>query len=325
MENKKEPKNTKAMTWVCTLNNPTQTDKDFFEGLKTLDGIKYFIGQREKGEENGTEHFQFYIEFEFAKYFKTVQKMLPSGTHIEQRKGTKSQARKYCSKTDTRIGEVYEHGEFVEERSRTDFKEMQEAIKNGIGELEFNETFPTQSARCLNFYGKFKTLVTQDKYQKVRRDIVVTYIHGSTGIGKTRYVLDKYGDENVYVVDDPKHPFDFYDNQDVILFDEFHSSKFDLSKMLRWLDRYPVILPSRYNNKVACFTKVYLTSNLSLSQQYTKEQKDEPLSYNALKRKIHNVCDFDDRNTRQKFLGIVEPTQTEMISLSADEQKNMPW
>ena len=289
-------RDTRAMTWVCTWNNPDKTDTEFFDSLKTIEGIKYFIGQREKGEECGTEHIQFYIEFEYARHFSTVQKLLPYGTHIEQRKGTKSQARKYCCKVETRVGEVYEHGEFIEERSRTDFVDMQEAIKNGMGELEFNETFPSQSARCQNFYQKFKTLLLHDKFKRTRRDVVVTYIHGSTGIGKTRYVLDKYGDENVYVVDDPKHPWDFYDNQDVILFDEFRS-QFTLSKMLRWLDIYPLVLPSRYNNKVACFTKIYLTSNIPLSQQYTNEQFTEPKSFEALKRKIHHIYDFDTRQS----------------------------
>ena len=42
--------------------------------------------------------------------------------------------------------------------------------------------------------------------------------------------------------------------------------------MLNLLDVYPPILPARYSDKVACFTKVYITSNLPLNRQYETVQ-----------------------------------------------------
>jgi len=53
------------------------------------------------------------------------------------------------------------------------------------------------------------------------RDLTVTYIFGRTGSGKTRSVMDKYGYANCYRVTDYRHPFDTYDGQDVIIFEEF--------------------------------------------------------------------------------------------------------
>lgn len=36
------------------------------------------------------------------------------------------------------------------------------------------------------------------------------------------------------------------------------------------------MLPCRYSNKVACFTKVFLVSNIPLSDQYPNVQVTEP-------------------------------------------------
>ncbi len=54
-------------------------------------------------------------------------------------------------------------------------------------------------------------------------DLKVIYISGATGTGKTRGILDKHGDGNVYRVNDYEHPFDGYSCQNILAFDEFRS------------------------------------------------------------------------------------------------------
>ena len=81
--------------------------------------------------------------------------------------------------------------------------------------------------------------------------------------------MEKYGYQNVYRVTDYDHPFDSYKGQDVIVFEEFRSS-LKIQDMLNYLDGYPCELPCRYNNKLACFTKVYIITNISFNQQYIK-------------------------------------------------------
>ena len=47
--------------------------------------------------------------------------------------------------------------------------------------------------------------------------------------------------------------------------------------MLNLLDIYPLMLPARKKRqKVACYTKVYITSNLLLSRQYQAVQQYHP-------------------------------------------------
>ena len=85
--------------------------------------------------------------------------------------------------------------------------------------------------------------------------------------------MEKYGYENVFRVTDYHHPFDTYEGQDVIVFEEFNSS-ITIQDMLNYLDGYPVKLPARYTDKVASFTKVYITSNLQLTMQYPNVQEE---------------------------------------------------
>lgn len=63
----------------------------------------------------------------------------------------------------------------------------------------------------------------------------MVYISGATGTGKTRGVLEKNGYSNVYRVTDYLHPFDSYNGQPVIAFDEFRSS-LRIKEMLLFCD-----------------------------------------------------------------------------------------
>ena len=114
----------------------------------------------------------------------------------------------------------------------------------------------------------------------------VEYIWGATGVGKTRSVMDKHSYKNVFRVTNYAHPFDSYKGEPVILFDEFRSS-LPLVDMLKYLDGYPLMLPCRYEDKVACFTEVYIISNIPLEQQYPNVQVEEPESYAAFLRRIN--------------------------------------
>ena len=64
--------------------------------------------------------------------------------------------------------------------------------------------------------------------------------------------------------------------------------------MLKYLDGYPLELPCRYLNKYACFTKIYIISNIPLAGQYTHVYEDSYESYLAFIRRIHSVQEFKD-------------------------------
>ena len=58
------------------------------------------------------------------------------------------------------------------------------------------------------------------------------------------------------------------------------------------------------------YTKVYFTSNIPLEKQYIKYQTEETATWQAFKRRIHKVIDFDKT---------VEPKQMELMPIDDDE------
>ena len=111
---------------------------------------------------------------------------------------------------------------------------------------------------------------------------------GKTGTGKTRFVMEKYGYENVYRIQNYKNPFDQYRGQDVIVFEEFRNSV-RIEEMLNFLDGYPLMLPCRYADRMALFTKVYIISNWELNEQYQSIQVNHTETFNAFLRRIDFV------------------------------------
>ena len=150
---------------------------------------------------------------------------------------------------------------------------------------------------------KIRQAFLNEKFKGKRRlDLHVTYIWGATGRGKTRSIMDAYGDSNVYRVieNGGGHPFDQYDGHAVMVFEEFRSS-FKISDMLNYLDVYPVTLPARYCNKVVCYNRVFITTNIPLEDQYTEVQKESPETWAAFLRRIHEVQVYLEDGTIMKY------------------------
>lgn len=135
--------------------------------------------------------------------------------------------------------------------------------------------------------------LTNEEYKYKNRPIEVVYLWGEPGTGKTRSIYEQHGAENVYrITDYPRSGlrFDGYNrSQDVLVFEEFYSDKVPINQMLNLLDIYPLELPARYDNKVACYTKIYIVSNIPLEQQYKFEQKEMPATWTAFRRRIHRI------------------------------------
>lgn len=96
------------VNWVFTLNNPTAQEEALLNSLVPNVAV-YVVFQREKGEVQGTEHFQGYIELKAKKTLHAMRSLLERA-HLEPRKGTQQQAIDYSKKEDTRIDGPWEFG-----------------------------------------------------------------------------------------------------------------------------------------------------------------------------------------------------------------------
>ena len=170
---------------------------------------------------------------------------------------------------------------------RNDLDDLYSMIKDGYSDYQILEVMP-ESLIHLDKMERIRQTFRYEQYKEVFRNVSCHYIYGTTGSGKTRSVVEHFGYTNLYRVTDYMHPFDSYKGQDVMVFEEFRSG-IPFSEMLSYLDGHPVELPCRYFNKHASYTKVYILTNIPLSQQYTGIQMDKPDDWMAFLRRINTV------------------------------------
>ena len=227
--------------------------------------------------------------------------------HIEKAYGTSAQNREYVFKEgkweqdkrkETNLAETHEEwGDLPEERqgARNDCAELYEMVTEGKSNYEIIEGNPN-FIKQVERIDKVRQIVQEEQFKEIFRNLEVEYIFGDTGSGKTRCVMEKYGYSNVYRVTNYKNPFDQYQGQDVIAFEEFQSS-IPINQMLVYLDGYPLMLPCRYSDKVACYTKAFILSNIDLKEQYQDIQRYNPETWKAFLRRIQKVRVFQNGKT----------------------------
>lgn len=287
--------------WQITINNPVEHcfgHDEIKEALKALNPV-YWCLCDEIGNETHTLHTHIYIYRNGPIRQSALKNKFPSA-HLEICKGSSQENRDYIrkegkySKTDkaeTNLTETFEEfGEMPIERqgSRGDLADLLDAVKEGKSTAEIIEDNPNLIFR-VDEIGKARQIFKGEKYRTKFRDLTISYIWGDTETRKTSYIYETYGYDNVYRVTDYSHPFDDYDSEDVIVFEEFRSD-LPCKNMLKYLEGYPLTLPARFYNRIACFTKVFIVSNIPLSEQYPNLQREEPSTFKAFLRRIKFVA-----------------------------------
>ena len=304
-ENIVQNNNIQRHAFQVTINNPLKHGFNHLKIKKTLiekfATLRYFCMADEIGKQ-GTPHTHIYVCFKSRVRFSTVQKYFPTA-HIEKpHASVQSNIDYICKrgkwentdKADTKVEGTFEEWGTVplQKGTRPDMEELYQMIDAGYSNAEIL-AINNDYILDIDKLDKVRTMLLIEKYKGKRRiNLKVIYISGATGTGKTRGVLDEHGDENVYRINDYQHPFDGYSCQPVLAFDEFRSS-LKLSDMLNYCDIYPIDLPARYANRFACYETVYIISNWELEQQYKEVQEDNPESWRAFLRRIHEVKIYD--------------------------------
>lgn len=329
-------KDTQSRKWIITINNPS--DKGFSHEkieaiLEEIPKMVYWCMCDEIGE-NMTYHTHIYYALEAAQRFSRVKKIF-NGAHIDMAKGTSQQNRDYIlkegkwekdKKKETNLPSTFkEFGEMPIEQqgSRNDIHNLYDMIKDGMSNFEIMEINPTYMLQ-LDKIERARQIVREEKYKNEFRVLDIKYIYGSTNVGKSRGVMEMYGYSNVYRVTDYDHPFDGYKGQDVIMFEEFRSG-LRIHDMLNYLDGYPLELPCRYANKIACYTKVYITTNISLDRQYEEIQKNYKETWDAFLRRIGKVIYMTDKMSYIYDVHGFFNKEEEFISVDKYDQEELPF
>lgn len=265
--------------WVFTINNP--------EGLLDFEdhpNVRYCVYSEEVGEE-GTLHFQGYIEFFRTVRAAAVQKVLPGAWHAPRR-GTQQEAIDYATKMETQVGGPYVYG--VPSKGsgeRTDLENLKKALDSGASDKEISENYFAQFLK----YNRGIALYRNLHAARQNRKPLVSFYYGPTGTGKTASVCSVY--EDVYIRSNTTGAFwEGFNGQSVVLIDDFYGWM-PYHDMLRYLDRYPLKVNVKGSSCEYAPARIVITSNRLLHDWYDKEKIPD---ISALVRRIDNFVYFWD-------------------------------
>ncbi len=298
--------NSQSRKWTLVINNPQEcglTHEAITEILLRF-SPDYFCMADETAT-TGTYHTHVFFFCSSPVRFGTIKGRFPTA-HIEKAYGSAIQNREYIAKSgkwtedekaETVVeGSFYEHGNIPAEKEEKNpgmFRLIRN-IRDGMTTAEIIEDDPKMAFRIRDIDIIRQTLLSE-RYATENRDIETAYIYGASGAGKTRYIFSAHNPRDIYRVTNYRGgkgvSFDGYHGQDVLVFEEFFS-QVPMEEMLNFLDIYPLFLPARYNDKIACYTKIYLTSNMPLKAQYKAIQWNHPATWQAFLRRIHKVIEY---------------------------------
>ena len=296
----------RSRKWQLTINNPLDYDytHEKINEIMTATNFIYYCMCDEIGE-NGTPHTHIYVCYENAVMFDTMKKRF-SEAHLEPTRGSSQENRdyirkegdKYTEKRETNIIETFEeYGEMPLDKRMTNESVSAQVlgmIEEGASNLEIIIAFPSYMTKQ-SALDQTRQLFLEQKLKGTFRPIETTYIYGETGTGKTSSIFNRFPAGEIFRVTNYANPFDTYRGQSILVLDEFRSP-LPFSEFLNILDGYYCLLKSRYSDKVACYEKVIIISNIPLHEQYPNIQIEQPASWEALLRRINHIERYE-RNT----------------------------
>jgi len=240
---------TKAIHWILTV--PHHHFTPYLPPQCT-----YITGQLERGQE-GFLHWQFVVGFQHQIRLSGVRKIF-GPHHCEPTKTAQAEA--YCHKEETRIeGTEFSLGTRpIKRGATTDWSIVLSHVRSGQHDLIPADIY-------LRYFSNIERIAVKNA-TPIGIERTCTVYYGSTGTGKSRLAWQEAGFD-AYPKDPMSKFWDGYSGQKHVVIDEFRGS-IAISHLLRWLDRYPVLVEVKGSSQVFKAEKVWITSNLHPSLWY---------------------------------------------------------
>ena len=303
--------NYQARKFHIVLNSPEKYNLNSDDISKILDSmhLDYYCFSKEISD-TGTLHMHIFIYSAISPIrFSTVKNKFPHG-HIEKSYGSVLQNKQYILKEgkwkDTDKAHTSIENSFVE-KGEIPTEESEKAplmtkiisyINKGMSTAQIIKENPKLAFKTKEIDTLRQTLLSE-KYSIENRNVKVIYIYGVTGSGKTSGIYKEHNPIDVCRITQYKGDrilFDAYHQQPVLVLEEFHS-QIPLPDLLSILDIYPLMLPARYSDRVACYDTVYILSNIPLNEQYKDVQLNDSATWDALLRRIHIIREYHSDKT----------------------------
>ncbi len=259
--------------WCFTLNNYNDDD------LARLGDVEcvYYIHGRERGD-SGTPHLQGYIHFRDAKTLSSVKRLLGERAHLEPRRGSVRQAVDYCRKE----GVCDERGECpLGQGSRTDLSNIRDRIREGANMRGLAEV--SNSYQALRAGQLLLTFLEQPRCSDSAP--VVHWFYGLTGTGKSKAAFERW--PKAYRVSHGVW-WNGYDGHIEVTWDDFRPSDVPFHRLLKLLDRYPVLVECKGGMRQLRAETICITSTEHPSEMFV----DADDKVDQLLRRITKITHF---------------------------------
>jgi len=281
--------------WCFTLNNPDEV----LEAARWPQ-LRCAVWQLEMGEE-GTEHYQGYLEFTAAKRLGGVRALDGlERAHFEPRRGTKQQAVDYCCKKDgTELegpwwwpDEATVRGGGAQGK-RTDLEGALDAVKSGASNAELIEDHGVVAVKFHRGLEWARLNLPQPEWQPAVRDCVCYW--GPTGTGKSWTLRQECPEGPDWFWASPGKWFDGYQGQPGIVFDEIRDSWYPWEFLLRLIDVYPKTVEIKGGTVRCVATRFRMSTNVHPKGWYkgAKGKPNHPWQDSPLRRRFSRIVLMD--------------------------------
>lgn len=278
--------------WCFTLNNYTDDDVLLCHCTgEDRERCDYLVFGYEFSD-SGTPHLQGYIELPKRLRRKPIKQLLGQRVHLELRRGSAHEAAEYCKKG----GDYVEFGQMGTsiQGERADLDAIRAQIDAGVSELSLAQNYFSRWVVYRRSFDAYRQLVTNNG---IRTELRVIVLWGLPGVGKSRYVYDRY--PGLYSVPDATlRWFDGYAGEETLLLDDYRGGA-ESSFLLKLLDIYPLRLPFKGGFTCCRAKRIFITSNLA--PPFHHEDIYEPLA-----RRLHHTIEVTESMTMEEIDAIIQ-------------------
>lgn len=244
-----------------------------FDPSTLPEGVVWMKGQQEIGEETGYEHWQVMVCFKKKLRPGGVRKIFPN-CHNEIVMSLEA-CEDYVWKDETSVqGTRFEIGQ--KPLKRNNAKDW-DTIRQYAQEGKLNEI---DSSVYICHYRSLKQIAV-DHMKPLAEERTIKVFWGETGTGKSRKAWEEAG-WDAYPKDPNTKFWDGYSGQENVVIDEFRG-RIDIAHVLRWFDRYPVVVEVKGSSQVFKAKNIWITSNLDPRKWY---EGLDPETLAALMRRL---------------------------------------
>lgn len=309
--------------WKVTCwrgNEDIRADVDRFRS-----DIRYAVWQKEKCPKSKKIHWQCFFWFHQPRGRQFILNMLNdprAWTTVLKYTDTNEIQRKYCMKEYTRVkcndgsSGPFEIGTWGEEAPRQGARNDVHKVRRRIlddnatfGDLVRDDVVGNTAMRMVQGIKMAVRAATEDKASE-RRTVHVSFFYGATGTGKTHDAIHQattiagaLGKRGVHIQPTPDEAggkvwWDFYERQPCVIFDDWCGDEVRISQLLRWLDGNLCRLNVKGDSALACYTNVWITSNVPLTEWTDQGKPLREEHRRALLRRIHRIVRYNQDLTR---------------------------